>query len=915
MQNAANVPVPLAAQPANFASSKADILQTLQYYFGDPAAPQKMNDYTEHHAATFHFPDAYVGQNVKLRETLSNLITENQQNWMTTAILPWQRQDNPNVVWDSVHFDVRLLQRVPYEGVSRLQTSLRRQHRDRTVRRGIGMILESDFYTTPMGKKQFADNLVSIQMSVQETANFDGLFALLTCPREDHMYDLDKGMVPRRSIIGAMRRELEMFAITQKDGRGLDRVIEGAKERMGRYHVTPNAMIIAPQMSLYVAMGPEERINYSVGGPQAIANYEAGPRGFESRTFRGLRIFVVNPFDVGDAKESVQMLSRHVQVGEYYPMSMPTLYNPAKPISGDSMDVVIYDEDRDSLVRVTVERALRHCLMGEVFESMRRDNNGAADTELDSPSLDFLNFRQIYGKNSPHLADDAFNRTMRSLLTAIPDPQNYGFDANAKITVIVALILRNPELWWTAQSKQSVSGGGGLTPGTLDNSAAVHVAFNEAKQYEALTFDGDSAPATKMNKKTGTVYSKIGTTPTYVQYNPHSLCPGQYDAGGDPDPQFAKDGTLGETAAMNSTPAFLQHFYDDGDPAKNATNQRNAAQRFIMWLRTFMYCPTATVGDGDPATGKGSGKSDDIAHTNCDRIAAAIRCGVWLPIEIVLCRPFIEHRMLSAVLTVAGSETGSSLFGLADMQLSANTATKVIEGHYTCHTKSVISNSRNVLIQENIFSHGYVAGGNSVFFGESTPHRIRGNHGKDTKYVNESSVRQAISNRLAFSLDYTEARQDVYESLLAFIVPHGATAQLPEQAFNITRRFLPWEVSATWPTGKQFPGRGQVWKAYNTVLQLDSQILAGEDLQQRQTRGFINGGTNNNSVCFIGPHRVYNYLTGNFSHLIPGQGHWGADALPGDARWRRGETVSMKDAREALRYGDLTNEKSLIYTG
>ena len=39
-----------------------------------------------------------------------------------------------------MHFDVRLLQRVPYEGVSRMQTSLRRRHRDRVVRRGIGMV-------------------------------------------------------------------------------------------------------------------------------------------------------------------------------------------------------------------------------------------------------------------------------------------------------------------------------------------------------------------------------------------------------------------------------------------------------------------------------------------------------------------------------------------------------------------------------------------------------------------------------------------------------------------------------------------------------------------------------------------------------------------------------------------------------
>jgi hypothetical protein len=31
-------------------------------------------------------------------------------------------------------------------GISRMSTSLRRRHRDRVVRRGIGLTIESDFY-------------------------------------------------------------------------------------------------------------------------------------------------------------------------------------------------------------------------------------------------------------------------------------------------------------------------------------------------------------------------------------------------------------------------------------------------------------------------------------------------------------------------------------------------------------------------------------------------------------------------------------------------------------------------------------------------------------------------------------------------------------------------------------------------
>ncbi len=38
-----------------------------------------------------------------------------------------------------------------------MQTSLRRKHRDRVVRRGLALIIESDFYATDAGRQHFAD--------------------------------------------------------------------------------------------------------------------------------------------------------------------------------------------------------------------------------------------------------------------------------------------------------------------------------------------------------------------------------------------------------------------------------------------------------------------------------------------------------------------------------------------------------------------------------------------------------------------------------------------------------------------------------------------------------------------------------------------------------------------------------------
>jgi hypothetical protein len=59
--------------------------------------------------------------------------------------------------------------------------------------------------------------------------------------------------------------------------------------------------------------------------------------------------------------------------------------------------------------------------------------------------------------------------------------------------------------------------------------------------------------------------------------------------------------------------------------------------------------------------------------------------GLDKDIRIVVARPFIEHLMHNVIMTVSGRDTGATLFGPADMQLSANTQVKTIEGHVSAH--------------------------------------------------------------------------------------------------------------------------------------------------------------------------------------------------------------------------------------
>ena len=206
----------------------------------------------------------------------------------------------------------------------------------------------------------------------------------------------------------------------------------------------------------------------------------------------------------------------------------------------------------------------------------------------------------------------------------------------------------------------------------------------------------------------------------------------------------------------------------------------------------------------------------------------------------------------------------------------------------TCHTKSVITKPQNVLVLRDIMCSGYVAGGNTRFFGESD---ARTNNGDYTL----SSIQEAITKRLSFADDASGE----YESMLAFCVPWGSTDKR-DQVITLSARLLPWEVTNKadqWHS--YFPGGPDHYNFYKGRYALE-QVHFGEDIRAAENMEFISQGSVNNALCFVGPHRVYSDWSNTFYELQPGQGHFGPDALPGDARWRRGEAVSLEASRNSM---------------
>ena len=287
---------------------------------------------------------------------------------------------------------------------------------------------------------------------------------------------------------------------------------------------------------------------------------------------------------------------------------------------------------------------------------------------------------------------------------------------------------------------------------------------------------------------------------------------------------------------------------------------------------------TGTEFDGATVNGVGIATWQGLAKTLSDKNLEG--GGVDTPdAPVVIARPFIEHAMLSAVLTVSGADTGATILGPSDMQISANTSVKTIEGHYTGHFKAVVYKPQNVFVMRDIMANGYRAGGNTKFFAPDG---------------DLSKAKTAMTDRLNFDDEATQ--DDMPASMLAFPAS-AAWAEKGLTEMSVTSRLLSWEVNDK--KHDSFPGGESMYQAYNRLLMLD-QVHFGEDLRASENMEYMSQGSVNNSLCFLGPHRVWDGIKGAYTVLVPGMGHWGPDARPGDARWRRGEAVSMISAREAM---------------
>ena len=92
-----------------------------------------------------------------------------------------------------------------------------------------------------------------------------------------------------------------------------------------------------------------------------------------------------SPIEVSDDADSVQMLTRSSQIGEFYVMAPPQV-EPAN--KAHTCDLLIYDEESDRHVRITWEDALKACCVAKLDENGELPATATGLTSGDTSRVD-----------------------------------------------------------------------------------------------------------------------------------------------------------------------------------------------------------------------------------------------------------------------------------------------------------------------------------------------------------------------------------------------------------------------------------------------------------------------------------------------------------------------------------------------
>ncbi|KAK3288628.1 hypothetical protein CYMTET_3846 [Cymbomonas tetramitiformis] len=217
---------------------------------------------------------------------------------------------------------------------------------------------------------------------------------------------------------------------------------------------------------------------------------------------------------------------------------------------------------------------------------------------------------------------------------------------------------------------------------------------------------------------------------------------------------------------------------------------------------------------------------------------------VMFPFGYLLLRPHQTYEMCTAVLTKSGTETGETLIGHYDFQLSDNVVQKMHYGNFTIYEKSIIYRPMNVHLAEDIFCANYLGGAGSAFHNA-------GNKSEGDPFYDK------IDSLYACAIGFDEIVKDNPISVNGRFEDHTGLTSMKEPHFSTCQ-------------------------AYKRFYGFHEQTPPSGDMP------YFDTASRGNTVCFQGHQASYNHTSGYLDRVTLNTGHWGERVYPGCGKVRRG---------------------------
>jgi len=228
---------------------------------------------------------------------------------------------------------------------------------------------------------------------------------------------------------------------------------------------------------------------------------------------------------------------------------------------------------------------------------------------------------------------------------------------------------------------------------------------------------------------------------------------------------------------------------------------------------------------------------------------------------VLLLRPFQTYNMASGVLMKGGLDTGFTAHGHHDFMLTDDVIHKVHIGHYTFYHKSIVKQSKNIILAEDIFAHSYVSGeGTGIFPSE----------GKS-------------------SFDQQLARDTFTHDIIAVWVPAEAGKVSVQNPLDISGHYNAHTLDANNSTVDDVEPHYKGAEEYANTMGFDR--LQNYD----QNEQFLSPMRHLNTVCFQGHQLSFDSEKKTFAKVTTNTGHWGPNVYPGCRAVRNGENAFLKD--------------------